>query len=77
MFEQHVKRFTEGYYEAIQNHPTDPIGKSRCLEESADTLAREFWERVNDRRVNATASQATHETTTSTLALEGGFPADL
>lgn len=23
----------------------------------------------------ATASQATHETTTSTLALEGGFPA--
>lgn len=30
---------------------------------------------VNDRRVNATASQATHEIRSSTLTLEGGFPA--
>jgi regulatory protein YycH of two-component signal transduction system YycFG len=30
---------------------------------------------VNYRRVNATASQETHETTTSTLAPEGRVPA--
>lgn len=45
-----------------------------------DALAlRSVWRAtqrfVNDRRLKATASQATHETTTSTLALEGGFPA--
>jgi FixJ family two-component response regulator len=36
---------------------------------------KEIAYEVNYRRVNATASQETHETTTSTLAPEGRVPA--